>query len=98
MLQEHEQRISALESIIGKSKKPKIEKNKKTLSDHIIGLRDNGFFPLPKSAEEIHKKISTNYACELNRVEVALFRLAEKRQLRKTSKIVNGKKHKAYVW
>jgi len=99
-LQDHERRISALEKILKNGKKSKITGKKKTLSDYIIELRDNGFFSQPKTAEETHKKLSGKYFCEFNRVEVSLLRLAEKKpkQLRITSKVVNKKKYKAYVW
>ncbi len=98
ILKDHETRISALEALIGKSKKPKIRVGKQSLSDHIIELRDSGFFSQPKTAEETHTKLTGKYHCELNRVEVALIRLAERKQLRKASKIVSGKKYNAYVW
>ena len=99
-LQDHERRISALEKILKNNKPPKIAGKKKTLSDHLIELRDTGFFSQPKTAEEVHKKLSEIYFCELNRVEVALLRLTEqkRKQLRITSKVVNKKKYKAYVW
>lgn len=70
----------------------------KSLSDHIIELRDGGYFKQPKTAQEVHKKLQPIYPCDLNRVEVALLRLYKKRQLRKTSKIVGRKKIIAYVW
>ena len=97
-LQTHEKRISALEALIGKSKKPKIKVDKQTLSDHIIQLRDSGFFSHPKIAEETHAELTGKYHCELNRVAVELLRLAGRKQLRKASKIVDKKKYKAYVW
>lgn len=97
-LQDHERRISALEKILGNVKKPKIRDNKQSLSDHIIELRDGGFFSQPKTAEETHVKLGTKYPCKLNRVAVALVRLAGRRQLRKASKIINKKEYQAYVW
>jgi len=98
ILQDHEKRISALESIISKPKKPEIVKGKKSLSDHIIELRDSGFFSQPKTAEETHAKLTGKYHCDLNRVAVALLRLAERNKLRKASKTIEGKNYKAYVW
>ncbi|MBU0478267.1 hypothetical protein KKC91_06840 [bacterium] len=97
-LKDHEKRIYALEALIGKSRKSKIKAGKQSLSDHIIELRDIGFFSQPKIAGETHTKLTKKYHCELNRVAVALVRLAGRKQLRKASKIVSGKKHKAYVW
>lgn len=97
-LQEHERRISALEKILDNAKKPKIRGNKKTLSVHIIELRDASFFSKPKTAEETHTKLNGKYPCELNRVEVAVIRLAGRRQLRKASKVINKKEYQAYVW
>ena len=79
-LEDHERRISFLEKMLDRSKKPEIEGNKKSLSDHIIKLRNDGFFSQPKTAEETHAKLNVKYPCELNRVEVALLRLAGKNQ------------------
>ena len=97
-LEDPEKRISELEKLMGKAKKSKVNLGKQSLSDYIIGLRDNKFFSQPKTAEEVHSKIIEKYPCELNRVAVALVRLSGKRKLRKASKIVNNKKYKAYVW
>lgn len=98
ILQSHERRISVLELVRNKSKPQRTIKNQKTLSDHIIELRDARFFSQPKTAEETHAKIVGKYHCELNRVEVALIRLAGRKKLRKASKTANDKKYKAYVW
>lgn len=98
ILRDHESRISALEAILTKSELPKITKGKKSLPNHVIELRNKGFFSQPKTAEESHKEIQKNYPCELNRVEVVLIRLFHKKQLRKASKIISRKKYKAYVW
>ena len=72
--------------------------SKKTLSGLLLRQRDAGFFKEAKTAKEVRSKLQTVYPCELNRVEVALFRLHKKKQLRKTSKIVEKKKQVAYVW
>ena len=98
ILKDLEKRISALESLIGKSQKLKIQSGKQSLSDYIIELRDSGFFSKPKTAEETHTKLIEKYHCELNRVAMALLRLAERKQLRKASKLIGKKKYKAYVW
>lgn len=72
--------------------------SRKSLSDHIIELRDGGYFKKPKTAKEVYTKLQTIYPCDLNRVEVALIRLSQKKQLRKTSKVQDDKKITAYVW
>ncbi len=69
---------------------------RKTLRAHILQLRDAGFFRQSKAAPEIHRKLQPTYPCDLNRVEVALYRLKKGRRLRKTSK--GKKKQVAYVW
>jgi hypothetical protein len=81
-------------------RKPRLVANlaKNTLPPQILGLRDTGLFAQPKTARDVHAKLSTSYPCELNRVEVALPRLADRKKLRKTSKLVGGKKQAAYVW
>ena len=68
------------------------------LPGHIITLRDSGFFKEPKTAQETHAKLQPTYACEVNRVAMALLRLHEKKKLRVSSKKVDGKAQKAYVW
>ncbi len=98
VLQDHERRISALEKPTGKVKKTIVKSSKQSLSDHIIELRDDGFFSQPKTAEETHTKFSGKYHCELDRVAMALLRLAKRKELRKASKTANNKKYKAYVW
>lgn len=98
ILQNHEKRIFALEASVGKPKKQKTKMEKQSLSDHIIELRDDGFFSQPKIAKEVHTKLTGKYNCELNRVEVALKKIADRKELRRTSKIISDKKYKAYVW
>lgn len=71
---------------------------KNTLPPRILELRDKSFFAQPKTARDVHAKLSASYPCELNRVEVALPRLAERKKLRKASKQVGRKKQAAYVW
>lgn len=70
----------------------------KSLGDRIIVLRNSGFFKQPKTGKEVHTKLQSTYACEYNRVAMALLRLLEKKLLRVTSKKVGDKKIKAYVW
>ncbi len=71
---------------------------KKTLSDHILELRDKAVFSEPQTAREVHEKLQASYPCMLNRVEVELLRVVARKQLRKASKIVNGKEQAAYAW
>ena len=97
-LTDHEKRISHLESLILKPKATKSAADKRKLSDHILAIRDKGFFAQPKTAEETHRKLEESYHCELNRVAVALFRLSKRKQLRRASKVVEKKSYQAYVW
>jgi hypothetical protein len=69
-----------------------------TLPEHIIKLRDGGFFKEPRSAGEVHAKLQATYHCALDRVVMALLRVKNARKLRKTSKVVGKKKLIAYVW
>lgn len=71
---------------------------KNSLPKLIIQLRNQGFLKQPQSVQEIHKKLSSIYHCELNRTDTALRRLKERKELRITSKIIKGKKVLAYVW
>jgi len=98
VLKDHERRISKIESPSPKHKDLAKKGKANTLSDLLMGLRDSGFFLHPKTSEETHIKLQEQYHCEENRVAVALLRLANRRLLRKASKIMNGKKYHAYVW
>jgi len=98
ILKNHEQRISALEGDLVKTNVAKVVKDKKPLSDHVLALRSTGFFSSPRTAEETHKKLMRKYPCEPDRVSMALLRLADKRLLRKASKVIDRKKYKAYTW
>ncbi len=69
-----------------------------TLPEHIIKLRDGGFFKEPRIAADVHTKLQASYRCELNRVVTALGRLMTARKLRKATKVVGKKKLVAYVW
>jgi hypothetical protein len=68
------------------------------LPDHILKLRDSGFFRQPKTADEVHAKLQPTYHCEVNRVGMALLRLFDRRLLRKAPKRVGKRKLVAYVW
>ena len=96
-------RIEKLEKEVFKSKnikekKPVNKTGNNSLGDRIIGLRDSGFFKQPKTGQEVHKKLQSAYACEYDRVAMALLRLLNRKLLRVTSKKVGNKKLKAYVW
>lgn len=68
------------------------------LPQHILKLRDAGFFREPRTAAEVHAKLQASYHCAADRVVMALLRLKNARNLRKTSKTVGKKKLIAYVW
>ena len=97
-LEDHEKRISHLESSLSNPRASTLSKDKLKLSDHILELRNKNFFSQPKTAEEVHKKLQETYHCELNRVEVALLRLSKRKRLRRASKAVEKKTYQAYVW
>jgi hypothetical protein len=82
----------------GSTAKPSDKTGKKTLSDHILELRNKGVFSKAQTAREVHEKLHASYPCMLNRVEVELPRMVARKQLRKASKVVNGKTQAAYVW
>jgi hypothetical protein len=67
------------------------------LPKRIIELRNSGFFSVPRTAREVHESLRSTYPCEVDRVAMALLRL-KKKELRKASKVVDGKKQVAYVW
>ncbi len=69
-----------------------------TLPMRILDLREEGFFAVPRTAREVQERLSTSYPCELDRVAMALLRLIRRKELRKASKSVDGKKQVAYVW
>lgn len=98
ILENHEKRITELEAKLTGRKVPLLEKDRKTLSDFILELRGEGFFVNPKIPEEVYAELQERYHCEQNRVAVALIRLADRKELRRTSVLVGAKKFKAYVW
>jgi len=85
-----------ISSVPRKSRPRKIAKQ--TLAEHILDLRNGGFFKQAKTVGEIYSKIQTIYNCERNRVAMALLRLLKRKELRKASKVVDGEKEIAYVW
>jgi hypothetical protein len=98
ILDDHEKRILHLETLIGKQKSPPAPKKRKKLTDHILDMRDKGFFSRPKTAPEVHKELQGIYHCEPDRVAMALLRLSTRKELRKATKKSAGKIYKAYVW
>ena len=97
-LKDHEKRIIALEGTKSKSTERRQTKDKVSLTDHIMDLRDQGFFSPSKTAIETHGKLKSKYECAEDRVAMALLRLAGRKKLRKTTKSIGGKKYKSYVW
>lgn len=72
---------------------------KTSLPNLILKLRnDNKFFSQSRSASEVHEKLLPIYSCKIDRVNMALKRLNERKELRITDKIIKGKKVLAYVW
>ncbi len=98
ILDDHEKRILHLESLMGKRKTVTVSKRQNNLTDHILAIRDKGFFTRPKTAQEVHKELHSSYHCEPDRVAMALLRLATRKELRRATKKIDEKKYKAYVW
>ena len=101
ILADHDRRLVKLESLLRKpnsSKKTSLRGKRATLPQHILRLRDSGFFVQPRTANEVHKKLLPTYHCERDRVAMALSRLASRRELRKATKTVNQRLYQAYVW
>ena len=69
-----------------------------TLPERILELREDGFFSAAKTPTEVRSELAPKYHCELDRVAMALLRLQRRRELRKTTKVSDGKKSNAYVW
>lgn len=103
-IQEILRRLERLESIVlrtksraGERRQASGAKNPKSLRDYLLNLKGSSFFRDPKSSGEVSQKIQKVYPCEPKRVGVELIRLHRKKQLRKTSKEIGGKKVVAYV-
>jgi hypothetical protein len=80
----------------GISKNPRVSPD--SLPTWILKLKSDGYFGQPRIPREVHEKLQSHYRCDLKRVGVALLRLQKGKELRKASKVVNGKKQVAYVW
>jgi hypothetical protein len=70
----------------------------KGLPNHILHLRENGFFREPRTPAEVHEKLQDTYNCLLDRVQMALLRLQRRRELRKAVKRTDEQEKTAYVW
>lgn len=68
-----------------------------TLPAKILSLQDIGFLNEARTPIEVHAELSKVYPCEINRVQMALLRLQRKREVRRVSKDVDGKKTLAYA-
>jgi hypothetical protein len=68
------------------------------LPEHILHLRDHGFFKQARTGNEVYSAVQEKYPCQIDRVQMALLRLQRKRSLRKTSKVVDKREQVAYVW
>lgn len=97
-IEDLDKRITRLESILSQRKSIATPKGKQKLTDHITELRAKGFFAQPKTASETHNKLKGTYHCELDRVAMALLRLAKRRKLRRATRVIDKKKYQAYVW
>ena len=88
-------RIEKLEKKVfgkdGKSDHGKREQkadSRTSLPSLILKLRDGGFFKQPQSANDVYKKLSPTYSCKIDRVNMALKRLKERKKLRIADKII----------
>ena len=77
---------------------PPVLKEQTSLPEHIIGLREAGFFNHARTGQEVHAALQEKYACQADRVQMALLRLQRKKSLRKTKKSTEGREQVAYVW
>ncbi|MFA6136311.1 MAG: hypothetical protein WC705_03075 [Candidatus Paceibacterota bacterium] len=97
-LERIEKRIFS-KSIAPNQNKKELKTNGNTsLSSLILKLRNSGFFKQPQSANDVYKKLSPTYSCKINRVNMALKRLRERKKLRIADKIIKGRKILTYVW
>ena len=97
-LKQLEKRIRGLEKVVFSKSFIIPTKKMDSLPDLILKLRNQDFFRQPKSVKEVHEKILPMYHCNLDRVDTALRRLNQRKQLRISNKIIKGKKVLAYVW
>jgi len=91
------------ESDVASSRTPKSsatsgEVPRNTLPKRILELRNKEFFKVPRTAREVQEKLQSSYPCDVDRIAMALLRLNERKELRKASKVVDGKKQVAYAW
>lgn len=97
-LEKLEERVFGKGVVSSQNKKELKTSGKTSLPSLILKLRDGGFFKQPQSANDVYKKLSPIYSCKIDRVNMALKRLKERKQLRIADKIIKGKTVLAYVW
>lgn len=97
-LEKLEKRVFGKGIVSNQNKKKLKTSGKTSLPSLILKLRDGGFFKQPQSANDVYKKLSPTYSCKIDRVNMALKRLKERKKLRIADKIIKGRKILAYVW
>lgn len=97
-LEKLEKRVFGKDLVSSQDKKELKTSGKTSLPNLILKLRDGGFFKQPQSANDVYKKLSPTYSCKIDRVNMALKRLKERKKIRIADKIIKGKKVLAYVW
>jgi len=97
-LEKLEKRVFGKGIVSSQNKKELKTSGKTSLPNLILGLRGNGFFKKAQSAGDVYKKLLPTYSCKVDRVNMALKRLKERKKLRIADKIIKGRKILAYVW
>lgn len=93
-----EKQVFGKDAKLDRGKKEQRVGGRTSLPNLILKLRDGGFFKQPQSANDVYKKLSSTYSCKIDRVNMALKRLKERKKLRIADKIIKGKTVLAYVW
>lgn len=93
-----EKKVFGKDTKSGYGKKEQKKDSRISLPSLILKLRHGGFFKQPQSANDVYKKLSTTYSCKIDRINMALKRLKERKKLRIADKIIKGRKILAYVW
>ncbi|MDD5302740.1 MAG: hypothetical protein PHS14_06475 [Elusimicrobia bacterium] len=98
ILKQLEKRLEKLEAaVFTAAPRVDVPTTKRTLPDHILELRDKGFFSKPQTSTDVHEALNDTYPSEFDRVAMALIRLADRKELRRLTKTVDGKKYKAFA-
>lgn len=93
ILENHERRISALEEIIGKSKR--VARVKKSVTDLIIELKNSGFFKEERVLSQIRDALHTKGAIvKIEALPSYLLPLVRSGELKRERKLIKQKK----VW